>query len=98
MARLGSHLVAATIAFLIAAGPVRAQQPAPGGSTQERAEKALKQGMEMILRALEYMVDSIPQYEAPEVLENGDIILRRKKRQEKKREEKNKSPDDSSST
>ena len=33
---------------------------------------------EMMLQALELMLNAIPQYEAPEVLENGDIIMRRK--------------------
>ncbi len=33
--------------------------------------------MKTILNALELLLKSIPQYEAPEVLENGDIIIRR---------------------
>ena len=98
MARLSSHLVGATIAILVAAGPIEAQQPAPHGSTREQTEKTLKQGIEMILRALETMFLSIPQYEAPEVLENGDIILRRKRPEENKPEEKKTIPDDGSST
>ena len=31
-----------------------------------------------MLRAIELMIEMIPQYEVPEVLENGDIIIRRK--------------------
>jgi len=31
------------------------------------------------MRALELMIDSIPQYEMPEIEENGDIIIRRKR-------------------
>ena len=31
----------------------------------------------MVLQALELMVSAIPQYAPPEVLENGDIIIRR---------------------
>ena len=30
------------------------------------------------MRAIELMLEMIPQYEAPEVLPNGDIIIRRK--------------------
>ncbi len=37
----------------------------------------MESGMKMILNALEVLLQSIPQYEAPEVLENGDIIIRR---------------------
>ena len=37
-----------------------------------------REGMERILRALNMLMDSIPQYELPEVKENGDIIIRRK--------------------
>ena len=32
----------------------------------------------MMLQALELFINTIPQYEEPEVLENGDIIIRRK--------------------
>ena len=38
---------------------------------------------EMMLQALELMLNAIPQYEAPEVLENGDIIIRRKPQKRK---------------
>jgi hypothetical protein len=34
--------------------------------------------MSRILKALGSVMDSIPQYEAPEVQSNGDIIIRRK--------------------
>ena len=33
--------------------------------------------MKMILDALELFIQNIPQYEAPEILDNGDIIIRR---------------------
>ncbi len=31
------------------------------------------------MRALEALIDSIPQYEMPEINEHGDIIIRRKR-------------------
>ena len=34
--------------------------------------------MERMLRAIELMIEMVPQYEMPEVNENGDIIIRRK--------------------
>jgi len=49
-------------------------QDAPDGSPSELA----REGLEQMLRALRLLVQSIPQYELPEVLENGDIIIRRK--------------------
>ena len=48
-------------------------------SERERAEEMAREGMERIMRALEMLMDSIPQYDLPEVNENGDIIIRRKR-------------------
>ena len=92
MAKLGSHIIVATIAILMAAGPTQAQKPTPQDNIQEHAEKALKEGVQTILRALETMFKSVPQYEMPEVLDNGDIIIRRKKPKATK------TPDDTDST
>ena len=41
-------------------------------------EALLDEATQTILRAFKLLLGSIPQYEAPEVLENGDIIIRRK--------------------
>jgi hypothetical protein len=38
-----------------------------------------REGMAKMLQALDKLVESIPQYQLPEITENGDIILRRKK-------------------
>lgn len=93
MAKLGKCILGSTIAILIAAGPVQAQKPTVSDNMQEQAEKALTEGVQTILRALESMFKAVPQYEMPEVLENGDIIIRRKKPQDKK-----KAPDNTDST
>ncbi|HIC82124.1 MAG TPA: hypothetical protein EYP07_14360 [Kiloniellaceae bacterium] len=45
--------------------------------SEEPGELA-REGLEQMMRALRLLVDSIPQYELPEVLDNGDIIIRRK--------------------
>ena len=45
-----------------------------------RAEDMAREAIEQLMRALELMLDSIPQYELPEIMENGDIIIRRKRR------------------
>ena len=44
---------------------------------QKNPEDMIEDGMRMILHALSLILQSIPQYKAPEVLENGDIIIRR---------------------
>jgi len=36
------------------------------------------EGLTRLMDALKLFVDAIPQYEAPEILENGDIIIRKK--------------------
>ncbi|MHA1152254.1 MAG: hypothetical protein ACTSQ7_06235 [Alphaproteobacteria bacterium] len=45
-----------------------------------RAEDMAREAIEQLMRALELMIDSIPQYEMPEIKDNGDIIIRRKRR------------------
>ncbi len=45
-----------------------------------RAEDMAREAIEQLMRALELMIDSIPQYEMPEINEDGDIIIRRKRR------------------
>ena len=53
----------------------------PSGD-RERAEEMAREAIQQLLRALELMIESIPQYELPEVNEDGDIIIRRKRRKE----------------
>ena len=45
-----------------------------------RAEDMAREAIEQLMRALELMMNSIPQYEMPEINEDGDIIIRRKHR------------------
>lgn len=45
----------------------------------EEAQQAAMEAANKILSALNLMIGAIPMYEAPEVLENGDIIIRRKR-------------------
>lgn len=39
------------------------------------------EGLTRLMDALELFVDAIPLYEAPEILENGDIIIRKKNKE-----------------
>jgi hypothetical protein len=43
----------------------------------ENAERLAEEGLAKILQALDLLMRTIPQYSAPEVLPNGDIIIRR---------------------
>ncbi len=66
---------------VISADLHKAQTPP---SQQKKPEDMIEDGMRMILNALSLILKSIPQYKAPEVLENGDIIIRRVRPGEKK--------------
>jgi hypothetical protein len=80
--RSKSALAAASLAALLALslpvpGAAQSQvEPEPG--ERERAEELAREGMERIMRALEMLMQSIPQYELPEINDNGDIIIRRR--------------------
>lgn len=59
-----------------------AASPAPASEEEARepppGELALE-GVESLLRALEALIRMIPQYELPELTNEGDIIIRRKR-------------------
>jgi len=59
------------ISLSLAATPVFAD------STTDDAERLATEGLGKILGALDLLMKTIPQYAAPEVLPNGDIIIRR---------------------
>lgn len=44
---------------------------------RDEAERLAGEALTKIMRALNLMIDTVPQYAAPEVLPNGDIIIRR---------------------
>ncbi len=44
---------------------------------QESPRELATEGVQKLMLALELLLQAIPQYEMPEVLENGDIIIRR---------------------
>ena len=71
-------------AFLVCTLGLTSFVAVPGGpalaaeAEEEDPKELAREGMERMLRAIELMIEMIPQYELPEVLENGDIIIRRK--------------------
>lgn len=56
---------------LVAPSVLTAEEP-------EDPKELARQGMEQMLRAIELMIEMIPQYDVPEVNEQGDIIIRRR--------------------
>jgi hypothetical protein len=44
----------------------------------EKAGESLKNSLTTLMNLVEKVVKGVPQYEAPEILDNGDIIIRRK--------------------
>ena len=58
--------------------------------SEKSPEELIEGGVKMIIDALDIFLKTIPQYEAPEILENGDIIIRKSKPEPKM---KNKTPD-----
>lgn len=71
-----TYLMAIIMAAMISSPAVLANShKAPETETpREMIEEATRQ----ILKAFEIMLKAIPQYAAPEILDNGDIIIRRK--------------------
>ena len=72
-----------TALCLFAVTPVAAlsaeeERSDPGTEARELARDSI----EKLMRAMELLLDSIPQYEAPEITEEGDIIIRRKRNPE----------------
>jgi hypothetical protein len=53
--------------------------PALAQSNESKPEELATEGISKLMDALGAFIKSIPQYEAPEINENGDIIIRRKR-------------------
>jgi hypothetical protein len=64
---------------LLSSGMALAQTRPPPTLEQQADEtaRALRDALEKAMRLFDGVVGSIPQYEAPQVLPNGDIIIRR---------------------
>lgn len=72
-----SMLTATALAIGLALAPAAraAEEPPPGQSSAELA----MEGLGKLMQALESFIRSIPQFEAPVVTEEGDIVIRRKR-------------------
>lgn len=65
-----------------------AASPAAASDQDGSPEDLAREGIGKIVSALEMLLMTIPTYEAPEILPNGDIIIRRVDPLTPKREEK----------
>jgi hypothetical protein len=72
--RGAKSLLALAVAVAIALPLPLAAQEERNGSPEALAGEAV----DKLMRALDLLIGSIPQFEAPYVNENGDIIIRRK--------------------
>jgi len=62
---------------LLTAAPIAG---ASAGSLEDdtaQAERLAKEALTKMMRALDLLIGTVPRYAAPEVLPNGDIIIRR---------------------
>jgi hypothetical protein len=71
------RLFGALVAFGLVAGSAGAALAQDAAPTPEDAQKLAVEGLNKLLDALDLFVKSVPQYSTPEVMPNGDIILRR---------------------
>ena len=47
---------------------------------EENPGELARESLELMMKSLSLVIDSIPQYEMPVITENGDIIIRRKQK------------------
>jgi len=47
---------------------------------EENPGEFARESLELMMKSLSLVIDSIPQYEMPVITENGDIIIRRKQK------------------
>ena len=59
--------------------PPKAENGTPPADDEqmEQIERTVRDALDAVLQRLQDLIETIPRYEAPEILENGDIIIRR---------------------
>ncbi len=71
----GTLAVSPAMAFSLNEETDRQQDDSPSEAARDLALESI----EKLMQAMELLLESIPQYEAPEINEDGDIIIRRKR-------------------
>jgi hypothetical protein len=80
------------IAAILAVSIFIATPAAMSFADEKQSEDLAIEGLNKLMQALSVFIDSIPQYAAPEVLENGDILIRRKNKDTQEQPEDKKTP------
>lgn len=72
-------VAAAAVLALILSGPLfAAERPTDDGAEKQRHATDLAiQATQMLMRALNFMIEALPQYGPPYIDENGDIVIPR---------------------
>ena len=70
-----NHFAAAALAALLLASSPASAADEP---SKQDPQALMTEGMQSLMQAMELLLLSIPQFEAPVMNENGDIIIRRK--------------------
>jgi hypothetical protein len=79
------YALLASALILAGAAPAKADERPEGLTVPpqvldelKRAEEAMRRGLEHAVQGFDLLIRSFPQYELPEINENGDIIIRRR--------------------
>ena len=75
-ASIKAALLALVLAVAVPAAPILSVSSA-WAAEDNSAEELARLALEQMLKAFEQLLRSIPQYAMPEILDNGDIIIRR---------------------
>jgi len=70
-------LLAAALLVLAVALVTTTPAAAQDSETRSEAERQIQEGLAAVLEGLGLFMESIPRYEMPEILPNGDILIRR---------------------
>lgn len=72
-------VAAAAVMALIWSAPLHAAERSPGDSaeTQRHATDLAIEATHMLMRALDFMIEALPQYGPPYINEKGDIVIPR---------------------
>lgn len=88
--------LAIALAVALAAAAPAAAQTSPEDEMMEKRSRAgelAREATEMLMRAIELMIQSIPQYGMPEIDEDGNIIIPRLPRETPAPEEEDPAPE-----
>ena len=72
-------MLAPALAIALAAGPATAQQR---DQKEQGLEETARSAIESLMDVMRTLIDKIPMYEAPVIMDNGDILIKRKRPEE----------------